>query len=52
MMPWETPQPDYNCIPDFLKRNEDGTLANPSNNLPAKAPTEPLPWEPTTLFRS
>ena len=56
MMPWEKPPvqptPDYNELPDFLKRNEDGTLANPSNSLRDSDPIALQLWGPTILSRS
>lgn len=54
MMPWEKQpvQPDYNEIPDFLKRNDDGSLASPSSNPPAKDQDWLPPWGPSSLFRS
>lgn len=62
MMPWEKPpEPDYNEIPAFLKRNIEGAsavaipfqfvtpeLLNPVNSPPTKDQSVPLPWEPTT----
>ena len=48
--PWEKPpEPDYNEIPDFLRRE---LPPNPANNPPAKDPIAPLPWEPTTSSHS
>ena len=51
MMPWEKPpvqEPDYNEIPDFLRR----TPVNREDNLPTKDQVAPLPWEPNFLSRS
>ena len=56
MMPWEKPsvqqelttQPDYNEIPEFLKRE----LPNREGSLQAKAQAAPLPWEPNFLSHS
>ena len=48
--PWEKPpEPDYNEIPDFLKRE---LPPNREDNPPAKDQSAPLPWEPNFLSRS
>lgn len=57
-MPWEKqpvqqkPPTDYNELPDFLKRNEDGTLVNPSGNPQDSDPVALQLWGPTILSHS
>lgn len=50
LMPWEKPpvQPDYNEIPDFLRRD----LLSREDNPQVKDPIAPLPWEPNFLSHS
>jgi hypothetical protein len=50
-MPWEKQEPDYNEIPDFLKR-ELPKPVNREDNPPTKDQSAPLPWEPNFSSRS